>query len=159
MEPVPAPIMPISIQLATTADLEPVFILMRHMQQDDPWSEQFDETTVRSNLAELLRNPHFGLIFLARDKQIVVGYLVLCFDYSLEYRGKGAWIDELFVETSYRGQGIGTQFLDLAERAAREHSAQALHLEVNHGNPAIELYRRRGFVDHQRYLMTKSLRS
>jgi len=26
---------------------------------------------------------------------------------------------------------------------------------VNHGNPAIELYRRKGFEDHQRYLMTK----
>jgi diamine N-acetyltransferase len=91
------------------------------------------------------------------DEQIPVGYLVICFDYSLEYRGKGGWIDELFVETPYRGKGIGTQLLDLAESACREHGAQFLHLEVNHGNPAIELYRRRGFVDHERYLMSKSL--
>jgi GNAT superfamily N-acetyltransferase len=85
------------------------------------------------------------------------GYLVICFDYSLEYRGKGAWVDELFVHSSHRGQGIGTQFLELAESASRQYGAQFLHLEVNHGNKALELYRRRGFVDHQRFLMTKSL--
>jgi GNAT superfamily N-acetyltransferase len=149
--------MSISIQLATAADLEILLPLMRHMQNDDPWSEPFNETIVRKNLAELLSNSHFGLIYLVRDEQTPVAYLVICFDFSLEYRGKGAWVDELFVESSHRGQGIGTQLLDLAENASRGHHAQFLHLEVNHGNLAIELYRRRGFVDHQRYLMTKSL--
>jgi GNAT superfamily N-acetyltransferase len=149
--------MPVTFHLATSADLDELLVLMRHMQDDNPWSEPFSETIVRKNLSELLHNPVFGMIYLARDKQIAVGYLVICFDYSLEYRGKGAWIDELFVESSHRGQGIGTRLLDLAERVSREHHAQFLHLEVSHGNPAIELYRRRGFVDHQRYLMTKSL--
>ena len=149
--------MSISIQLATATDLETLLPLMRHMQNDDPWSEPFNETIVRKNLSELLSNAHFGLIYLVRDEQTPVAYLVICFDFSLEYHGKGAWVDELFVESSHRGQGIGTQLLDLAENASREHHAQFLHLEVNHGNLAIELYRRRGFVDHQRYLMTKSL--
>lgn len=53
--------------------------------------------------------------------------------------------------------GIATQLLDLAEIASRGHNAQFLHLEVSKGNPAIELYRRRGFLDHQRYLMTKRI--
>ena len=44
-----------------------------------------------------------------------IAYLLICFDYSLEYRGKGAWIDELFVEVAHRGQGIGTRLLELAE--------------------------------------------
>jgi ribosomal protein S18 acetylase RimI-like enzyme len=56
------------------------------------------------------------------------------------------------------GQGIGRRLLDLAESASREHGAQTLHLEVNHGNRAVELHRRRGFVDYHRYLMTKWLR-
>ena len=110
-----------------------------------------------SNLTQLLQNPTYGVACLVRDAEYPVAYLVICFDYSLEYRGKGAWIDELFVKASHRGQGIGTQLLDLAETISREHHAQFLHLEVSHGNPAVELYRRRGFVDHQRYLMTKPL--
>jgi ribosomal protein S18 acetylase RimI-like enzyme len=150
--------MPILIQPAAPADLDTLLVLMRHMQNDDPWSEPFDETIVRKNLSRLIHNSHYGCIYLAREEQIPVAYLVICFDYSLEYRGKGAWIDELFVESTHRGQGIGTQLLNLAESASCESGAQFLHLEVNHGNSAIELYRRRGFVDHQRYLMTKPLK-
>jgi ribosomal protein S18 acetylase RimI-like enzyme len=149
--------MPLIIQLASAHDLDTVFELMRHMQADDPWEEPFDEHTVRKNLHELLSNPHFGVVYLVRDNQNPVAYLVICFDFSLEYRGKGAWIDELFVEGSHRGRGIGSQLLDLAAHASREQGARTLHLEVNHGNRANELYRRRGFVDHHRFLMTKIL--
>ena len=149
--------MPLSILRATLADLDSLLLLMRHMQRDDPWAEAFDELCVRNNLAELLHDPRYGLICLVREKDNPVAYLVICFDFSLEYRGKGAWIDELFVEPAHRGQGIGTRLLDLAETVSSEHGAQTLHLEVNHGNRAIELYRRRAFVDHHRHLMTKWL--
>jgi GNAT superfamily N-acetyltransferase len=149
--------MPTAITAATTGDLESLVPMMRQMQEDDPWSEPFHEPTVRANLAELLQNPAYGVIYLVREENAPIAYLVICFDYSLEYRGKGAWIDELFVEAAHRGKGIGTQLLDLAQAASREHHAKFIHLEVTHGNPAIELYRRRGFQDHQRYLMSKDL--
>jgi diamine N-acetyltransferase len=149
--------MPISIARATPADLESLLPILRHMQEADPWTEPFHEPTVRAALAELLQNPVYGVIYIAHLDSALIGYVAICFDYSLEYRGKGAWIDELFVESSHRGKGIGTQLLDLAETASREHNAKFLHLEVTHGNAAIELYRRRGFLDHQRYLMSKDL--
>jgi ribosomal protein S18 acetylase RimI-like enzyme len=39
-------------------------------------------------------------------------------------------------------------------------SIQALHLEVEHDNHAAQaLYRRLGFTDHNRYLMTKCVES
>jgi GNAT superfamily N-acetyltransferase len=142
---------------ATLADLDAILEMMRHMQLGDPWEEPFDEPTVRANLAELLQNPVYGVAQIVREAGTPIAYLVICFDYSLEYRGKGAWIDELFVEPTHRGKGIGTQLLDLAEQVSKEHHAKVLHLEVNHGNPAIELYRRRGFSDHHRYLMSKPL--
>jgi GNAT superfamily N-acetyltransferase len=145
------------IALAIPSDLDSLLLLMRHMQRDDPWAAPFDKLIVRRSLSELLHSPAYGLIFMACDGQVPIAYLAICFDFSLEYRGKGAWIDELFVEPSYRGKGIGTRLLDLAESASREYGAQTLHLEVSHGNRVIELYRRRGFVDHQRYLMTKWL--
>jgi len=147
----------ISIQRATLADLESLLLLMTKMQQADPWSEPFEQNVVRLNLRDLLQNASYGVAYLAWDGNRPAAYLAICFDYSLEYRGKGAWIDELFVEVSHRGKRIGTQLLDLAETVSREHGAHFLHLEVSHGNPAIELYRRRGYVDHQRYLMTKPL--
>ena len=82
--------MPCSIHPATRADLDSLLPLMRQMQIDDPWSERFDESLARQNLSDLLSNPNYGLAYLVRDQQTPVGYLVICFDYSLEYRGKGA---------------------------------------------------------------------
>jgi ribosomal protein S18 acetylase RimI-like enzyme len=149
----------ISFRSATLADLDSIFLLMQQMQVDDPWSEPFHETAVRHNLLELLTNPTYGVIHLALDVNEPIAYLVICFDFSLEYRGKGAWIDELFVLPAHRGKGIGTHLLDLAESSSRQHATHYLHLEVTHGNPAIELYRRRDFQDHHRYLMTKRLDS
>src|SRR5215469_1465628 len=134
--------MPPRFEPSTLADLESLLSLMKKMQEADPWSEPFCENTARSNLAQLLQNPAYGIACLVWDSERPIAYLVVCFDDSLEYRGKGAWIDELFVEASRRGQGIGTRLLDLAETLSREHHAQFLHLEVSHGNPAIELYRR-----------------
>jgi GNAT superfamily N-acetyltransferase len=149
--------MPISIARATLADLELLLPVMRHLQEADPWTEPFHEPTVRAALTELLQNPIYGVIYVAREELNPIGYVAICFDFSIEYRGKGAWIDELFVEAAHRGKGIGTQLLDLAENASREHHAKFLHLEVTHGNPALELYRRRGFLDPHRYLMSKDL--
>lgn len=149
--------MTVEIRIASGADVELLLRLMRQMQKDDPWSEVFDESVVRASLAGLLGNIAYGVAYVAEEAGAPVGYLIVCFDYSLEYQGKGAWVDELFVAEVHRGKGIATQLLDAAEKAAAEHGAKYLHLEVSHGNPAIDLYRRRGFVDHQRYLMTKRI--
>ena len=150
--------MPLSIHHATPDDLDSLLLLMRHMQLDDPWDHPPDESIVRINLLELLHNSVYGIIFIARDEHTPIAYLVICFDFSLEYQGKGSWVDELFVEPTHRGQGIATQLLNLAEISSQENGAQTLHLEVSHGNSAIELYRRRGFIDHHRFLMTKWLK-
>jgi len=42
-------------------------------------------------------------------------------------------------------------------RDARGRGLQRLYLEVAHGNRALDLYRRAGFLDHRRYLMSKDL--
>jgi len=44
-------------------------------------------------------------------------------------------------------------------RALDEHEPYAIHLEVDLGNePALELYRRTGYQDHHRFLLTKWLK-
>jgi hypothetical protein len=52
-------------KLASLTDLDSIFGLMQRMQLDDFWTELFDESSVRFNLTELLKNPVYGLIFLA----------------------------------------------------------------------------------------------
>jgi ribosomal protein S18 acetylase RimI-like enzyme len=48
--------------------------------------------------------------------------------------------------------------MEFVETVARELGVNAMHLEVSRDNEAaLELYRRIGYVDHGRYLMTKWL--
>ncbi len=149
--------MSITFHAASPQDLPELLVLMKEMQQDDPWSIAFDEPRVERVTLDLLRDPSLGRIwFIAVDGQRI-GYIVMAFDYSLEYGGRGAWVDEFFVRRSHRGQGIGTLTLDFFVAQAQQLGASVVYLEVNHGNPAIDLYRRKGFEDHHRYLMTKWL--
>jgi diamine N-acetyltransferase len=144
-------------RMAVPGDIEILIELIRGLQKDDPWSVPFREEEVRASVHELLVNSAVGQAFLMYRGELCIGYLVLSFDFSLEYGGKNAWIDELFVRPEFRGRGIGSRALDFAQQTARELGAKVLHLEVNRGNPAIELYRRNGFEDHDRYLLSKWL--
>ncbi len=147
--------MAVTFHLTQPEDLPELLAMMQELQADDPWSCRFDEQLARSAMDELLRNPALGRVWsIAQDAQ-TIGYIVMAFDYSLEYRGKGAWVDEFFVRATHRGRGIGAQALEFFAAQARQLGATVVHLEVNRGNPAIELYRRMGFEDHERYLMTK----
>jgi GNAT superfamily N-acetyltransferase len=151
--------MPVAFHLAHPEDLTELVAMMKELQADDPWSCPFDERLASNAMDELLRNPSLGCVWTIAASQTngsqTIGYIVMAFDYSLEYRGKGAWVDEFFIRPAHRGQGIGAQALEFFAEQARQLGVTVVHLEVNRGNPAIELYRRAGFEDHQRYLMTK----
>lgn len=147
--------MSVTFALAGPEELQELVLMMKELQADDPWSCRFDERLAGSAMADLLRDPCLGRVWIIKNGPDVIGYIVMAFDYSLEYRGKGAWVDEFFVRRAHRGQGIGAQALAFFEEQARMLGVTVIHLEVNHGNPAIELYRRSGFEDHKRYLMTK----
>jgi GNAT superfamily N-acetyltransferase len=147
----------LTYRAAATSDIDVLLRLMQGMQQEDPWSVPFREKEVRENLHELLLNPSAGRAFMICQNELCIGYLVLSFDFSLEYGGKIAWIDEFFIQPEFRGEGIGSRALDFAAQSARELGAKVLHLEVTRGNRAIHLYLRHGFEDHNRYLLSKWL--
>jgi ribosomal protein S18 acetylase RimI-like enzyme len=51
---------------------------------------------------------------------------------------------------------LGRRALEFLEEKARASGVNALHLEVDRGNdPALELYRRTGYEDRGRHLLTK----
>jgi GNAT superfamily N-acetyltransferase len=145
----------ITFQAASSDNLTELLGMMRELQVDNPWSCPFDEQVTARVTEQLLSDSGLGRIWLISVDGQTVGYIVMAFDYSLEYRGRGAWVDEFFVRRSHRGQGIGTQVLEFFAGEAKKLGITVVHLEVNHGNPAVELYRRMGFEDHHRYLMTK----
>jgi ribosomal protein S18 acetylase RimI-like enzyme len=110
-------------------------------------------------LAPLLAGDGHGRLWFVEADRAVVGYVALCFGYSIEFGGRDAFVDEIFVLPACRGRGVGERALALAIEAARGLGVRALHLEValeNHG--ARRLYARHGFALRERYqLMTRLL--
>jgi GNAT superfamily N-acetyltransferase len=108
---------------------------------------------------DLIEDGRLGRLWVARDDGgKVVGYLAVTLGFSLEYRGRDAFIDELYIVESARGRGLGREALRLAEDYCREQGVRALHLEVEpHRKRAQMVYREAGFEDHDRHLMTKLL--
>jgi len=147
--------MAICFHPAAPDDLPELLTMMKELQGDDPWSVPFEPAAAAEVAERLLRDPSLGRVWLIASNGQNVGYIVMAFDYSLEYRGRGAWVDEFFVRPGHRGSGIGTQALEFFMEQAKRLGVTVVHLEVNHGNPAVELYRRLGYEDQHRYMMTK----
>jgi ribosomal protein S18 acetylase RimI-like enzyme len=116
----------------------------------------FDEARARAALEGLIANAAAGGVSVIELNGAPVGYAVLTIGYSLEFHGKDAFVDELFIEETSRRQGVGRQALQFLEEECRRLGIEALHLEVDKSDTgAQEFYRRAGYKDHDRYLMTK----
>lgn len=139
---------------AEIADTEILIELIREYYDFD--SHSFDEAIVRTTLVKVLKDSALGRVWLIQQDSKAIGYIVLTFGYSLEYRGRDAFIDEFYIRESYRGQGIGGRAIQFIESACPALEIQALHLEVERKNIAAQkFYREVGFKDQDRYLMTK----
>jgi len=118
----------------------------------------FDERAARGALRQILSDARFGVVHLIRVGVEAVGYLVVTFGFSLEFHGRDAFVDELYLRENFRGHGIGKASIEFAAEVCRGVGIATLHLEVERGNErALGLYRRAGFRDHDRYLLTKWL--
>lgn len=150
--------MPLDIQFqqASIAHLDLLLTLMAEFYAD---TMPFVPALAQSALSGILQNSAYGFVWLIRHQGSTVGYVVLTLGYSLEYGGRDAFIDELYLRPSNRNQGIGTQTLHFLEKTCRQLDIKALHLEVERDNPKAQaLYDRVGFEPHDRTLMTQQFR-
>lgn len=116
----------------------------------------FDEEVSRKNLSVFISNENLGRIWMILNDDEIIGYVVLSFCFSFEFKGKTAFVDELFLHELYRGKGIGGQVLDFIDQQAGALQLKALHLEVErHNEKGKKLYVKKGFKEHGRALMTK----
>ena len=78
--------------------------------------------------------------------------------FVLEFGGRCAFVDELYVVPERRGDGFGTAALEKAARIGAALGLSALRLEVDRANPDAErLYHRAGFERHERSILTRRL--
>ena len=149
---------PVEFREAIPSDETVLFPMMRELAGQAPGAIPFDESALRSAFRQFLSLPAFGRIWVIYDGGAITGYVILTVGFSFEFRGHDAFIDELYIVPAHRHRGLGRAAMAFVEQQAREMGVHAMHLEVDRGNDAgLELYRRSGYKDHHRLLMTKWL--
>lgn len=141
---------------ATSAHLDTLLEFIRAYYAFD--GIPFDALKQRSALSGLIANPQHGFVWLIEWDQVVVGYMAVCFGYSLEFGGRDAFVDELYLLPEARGQGIGTQAMQVMIETCRANGIQAVHLEVSPDNEAaIAYYEKSGFQRRSFSIMSRVL--
>jgi GNAT superfamily N-acetyltransferase len=144
-------------RLASHADTDALLDLMRAKYAGD--GVDFHADAAFGALERLLDDPSLGEVWIAEREDAAVAYMILTLGYSLEYLGRDAFIDELYVAPEARRQGLATEALERAEAICRARGVHAIHLAVTRTKmDAVQLYEGAGFVDHDRKFMTKPLR-
>jgi len=139
---------------ASEADVDQLLEFMRAYYAFD--GHGFDAVKARGTLMGLLRDERFGRAWLILDGDLAIGYIVLCFGYSLEWLGRDAFVDEFYLREDYRGRGWGQKTMAFLEKEARAAGIRALHLEVMTGNDgAFQLYSKLGFRPHHSTFLSK----
>ncbi len=131
-------------------------VLLEMMKEFYPHEQLlFDEKKLKTAFLSLTENPSLGDVWFILSGE-VIGYFVLTYVYSLEYGGKNALLDELFIKEQYRGKGFGRQTLKFIEEHCSRSGVHAVHLQVMKFNPdAKKLYELSGYEEVDRIFMTK----
>lgn len=138
---------------AEPGDIKALLNRMRQLYEND--GVPFHMETSRQATLQLMRERRAGTVWIVEAEKAAVGYVVLTIGFSLEYGGWHGFIDELFVDATHRGVGIGSAAVRFLESECARQGMTALLLEVDLANEkATHLYRRLGFREHPRRLMT-----
>lgn len=144
----------VNFRMAALSDIGTLLELMPLYYEADHLP--YDAERARRAVTALLSDPGHGRIWLiepAADGR-AAGYLALAFGFSLEFGGREAFVDELFVREGSRGAGIGSAAIRHAIAECRREGVVVIRLEVTPTNPrALKLYAALGFRDYGRSLL------
>lgn len=143
-------------QLLSDHEIPTLLEMMREFYSQQEMS--FDEPTASMAINKVLNNPDLGQIYLIFRGTELAGYFALTFCFSLEFHGRFALFDELYLREPFRRQKLGKAVVAFAEELCKKAGIKAMRLEVGRENQGAQsLYQAAGFKVDERNLMTKWL--
>ncbi|HEY2915309.1 MAG TPA: GNAT family N-acetyltransferase [Candidatus Angelobacter sp.] len=143
-------------QLLSDHEIPTLLEMMREFYSQQEM--RFDESAASHAVNRALENPDLAQIYLIFRGAELAGYFALTFCFSLEFHGRFALFDELYLREPFRRQKLGKAVVAFAEELCKKAGIKAVRLEVGRENlPAQSLYNAAGFKQDERNLMTKWL--
>jgi len=145
------------IRIAENHDLKQLLPLV--MQYHEFEGIQQSLSVCEKSLAPLLATQQFGYILILEQKNRLIGYIAVCFGYSIEFAGRDAFIDEFYLLPEFRSKGYGRQMFEKICDELRQNGFKAMHLEVKKSNKKARLfYEKWGFNNRECFnMMTHSI--
>jgi len=146
----------ITFRTARVKDRPALLRLIRALYRFD--EIPFRSRTVDSGLRKLLHSPALGQAWMIEDGTRPVGYMLLTFNYDLEYDGLEGILTDLFIRPGYRSRGIGSRALAVVYDYCRSAGIRALELQVHERNRRTQaFYRKEGFTRLTRQVMLRDI--
>jgi len=148
--------MNIIITKANTDDLPVIFDFTKKLNKDT--NNKYD-ATVNVNFVESKGGTSYleqavakddRIVFLAKCDGKAIGYILAVIEKVGDFRILNAQceIDFLWVETDYRGRGVGTRLIQEVEKWCKDNNIKRLLITVDpHNKNALSLYKKELFVE------------
>ena len=134
------------------SDIEIVTKMMQDFYAIDNYP--IDIETSKKLFHEFIADKNLGKCWLIYHDGEIVGYVILTFIFSFEYKGRIAFLDELYLKETARGKGIGKITIDFIKEQATILNVKLIYLEVeNHNEKAQKLYLANDFEIHNRKIL------
>ena len=134
------------------SDIESIIILMQEFYAVDNYS--IDIKISKKLFEEFISDENLGRSYLIFVDNEIVGYTIITYVFSFEYKGKIAFIDEMYIKETYRGKGIGSEIIKFIKNECHKLKLKLIYLEVeNHNLKAQKLYIANDFEFHNRKIM------
>lgn len=142
----------ITFKLLQTSEIEIAVKMMQEFYAIDNYPFKIEIT--KKLFEEFINNENFGKSYLIYNNKEIIGYTIMTFIFSFEYKGRLAFFEELFINKSARGLGIGKLAIDFIKTEAEKLDVKMMYLEVeNHNEFAQKLYLSSDFIIHNRMIM------
>jgi GNAT superfamily N-acetyltransferase len=98
-------------------------------------------------LSKIILDPKIGIILVARQDEKILGMINLLFTASTALGAKVAILEDMVVQPTSRGEGIGSQLIDYAIGEAKKEGCKRITLLTDIENTkAQSFYLKNGFV-------------
>ena len=144
--------MNIYLRVAGESDLDEVLTYVRAYHEFEGIAHP--ESDAASAVRPLLGQNTLGRVWLICLGSQSIGHIAICFGYSIEFSGRDAVVDEMFILPEHREKGFGKAALALVKSEAALLGVKALHLEVARSNESAQsMYKSAGFFPRERFFV------
>lgn len=135
------------IRMMTAEDRESVISMMRVFYTSPAVLSNGSEDIFINDIENCVNDSPYleGYIFEDMEDEKIQGYAMVAKSFSTEFGKPCMWIEDLYIRDEYRGEGLGSKFLNYI---SEKYFDAILRLEVEKENErAVRVYEKCGFEE------------